>query len=95
MGGAESLRAGPVGHDFRVVVAVLCALCVYRTECRKGLTHGTSLPIPCLPEQRLCHCGGNVRMCQMSPLRAQWISNDMQGVCVGTEGPFREARTRL
>lgn len=27
MGGAGSLRAEPVGHDFSVVVAVLGALC--------------------------------------------------------------------
>lgn len=27
MGGAESLGAGPVGHDFSVVMAVLQALC--------------------------------------------------------------------
>lgn len=62
MGDAESLRAGPVGHDFGVVMAVLRALCLYSTECRKGLTHGTSLPIPCLPGWRLCHCPPEVGM---------------------------------
>ena len=42
-------------HDFSMGMAMLRALCVYSTERREGLTHGTSLGISCLPGWRLCH----------------------------------------
>lgn len=59
--GAESLRAGPVGHDFSVVMGVLHALCVqHQVQERADLWHKPASSM--LAWVDLCHCPSEVEM---------------------------------